>query len=103
MRKADKRTLDEEASTGKDRPAELPKKDIDMLYGNKAYKRTVRDTAAERDLRYARLHDWYHNKSVEMWWDLNQDAIERQLFRIKIGDSEVILSATELQKYLRWV
>lgn len=98
----DKVSLDE-AAGGKKRPAELPREDRDMLYGYKAYKRTATDTAQERDLQYARLHDWHHNKNVQMWWDINPQTISRQLFRLKVGSEEIVLSAVELQKYIRWV
>lgn len=75
----------------------------DLMYGKQAYKRAVNDTMQERDLKYARLADFYHNKSVEMFWDINPETISKQLFRLKVGKEEVVISAVQLQKYLRWV
>lgn len=75
----------------------------ELMYGKNAAKRTVRDTVEERDRRYARLHDFYNNKSVEIIWDLNEECIRNQVFMLKVDGKEVILSAVELQKYLRWV
>lgn len=75
----------------------------ELMYGKKAYKRTVRDTAEERDKRYARLHSFGGKSNVEMFWDLGPDAIRDQVFRIRVGTQEAVISATELQKYLRWV
>lgn len=75
----------------------------DLMYGKQAYKRTVNNTMQERDLKYARLADFYHNKSVEMFWDINPETISKQLFRLKVGKEEVVISAVQLQKYLRWV
>lgn len=75
----------------------------DLMYGKRSYERTVRATMEERDQQHAILHDFGHNKRVEMVWDLNRDGIRDQVFILKVGDEEVILSAVELQKYLRWV
>lgn len=75
----------------------------DIMYGQKAYKRNVHDTIQERDTRYARLHTFGGATNVQMFWDFHPEAIQKQLFKLRIGDQEVVLSATELQKYLRWV
>jgi len=75
----------------------------DLMYGKNAYKRTVRDTMQERDMGYARLHDFYNHKSVEMFWDFSPEATANQVFRLKVGKETVVLGAVELQKSLRWV
>jgi len=75
----------------------------EMMYGKSAYKRTATATMQERDMGYARLHDFYNNKSVEMFWDVTPEATANQVFKLKVGKEEVFLSAVELQKYLRWV
>lgn len=75
----------------------------DMMYGKKAYKRTDRDTIDERDQKGAYLHDLGSKHRVIIEWDLNQQAMEDQVFKLTIGKNEAYLSATEIQKYLRWV
>lgn len=75
----------------------------DLMYGKRSYERTIHSTMEERDRKHAILHDFGHNERVEMVWDLNQDGIRDQVFMLKVGSSEVIISAVELQKYLRWV
>lgn len=75
----------------------------ELMYGKQAYKRTVRDTVQERDMRYARLHSFGGKTSVEMFWDLGPEAIQHQVFKIKVGTQEAIISAVEMQKYIRWV
>lgn len=100
-------SLDAVADSNAHQKAQESKRDEkfnkEMMYGQSAYKRTVHDTAAERDARYARLHDFGHNKQVEMMWDFQPEAIRNQVFKLKVGKEEVYLSAAELQKYLRWV
>lgn len=75
----------------------------ELMYGQKAYKRNVHDTLAEKETRYARLHTFGIHNNVEMFWDFHPEAIQKQLFKIKVGKEEAVISATELQKYLRWV
>lgn len=87
----------------KPRPPEVVKESRDLMYGDKAYKRTVRDTVAERDMGYGRLHTFGGSHKVEMFWDYNKSMADKQLFKLKVGDEEVIISAIEMQKYLRWV
>lgn len=75
----------------------------DLMYGDKAYKRTVRDTITERDSKYARLHSFAGNRDVKMHWDCNSQCIKDQVFEIRVGEERAFISAVELQKYLRWV
>lgn len=75
----------------------------DLMYGKTATKRTVKNTIEERDKKYARLHSFGGKTNVEMFWDLGPEAIRDQVFRIRVGDQAAIISAVELQKYLRWV
>lgn len=78
-----------------------------MMYGKGAYKRSLSATMQERDMGRARLHDLYHNRDVEMFWDVSPEMTAKQLFRLDIktkqGTVQLVLSAVELQKYLRWV
>lgn len=104
MRKAkvDDRTLDEGAKTRRREP-EIRKDQKDLMYGNNAHKRTVTNTIQERDRKYGRLHSFGGSTLVEVFWDLSPAAIRDQVFKIKIGNQEAIISAMELAKYTRWV
>lgn len=75
----------------------------EMMYGQKAYKRNVRETMEERDRRFAELHSFGGQGRVVMAWDLNEQGIKDQIFMIQIDDKKAYLSAIEIQKYLRWV
>jgi hypothetical protein len=76
----------------------------ELMYGKTAYKRTARDTMQEKELRQARLHSFGGGPSdVQLFWDLGPEAIAKQLVKLRVGGQEVVLSAVELQKYLRWV
>lgn len=74
----------------------------DPLY-DKAWKRTVRDTAAERDLGYGIVYDYKNSKRLEIFWDLSEEAKEAQKFMLKVDGKEYILDANQFMKYLRWV
>lgn len=75
----------------------------ELMYGKTAHKRTVRDTMVERDSKGAYLHDMGHSHRIIMEWDMNEQAIRDQVFKLTIGDKTAYISAVELQKYLRWV
>lgn len=49
------------------------------------------------------LRDLTHQHRVEMFWDLNDDAIRDQVFILKVDDYTVMLDSEQLQRYLRWV
>lgn len=104
---AAKRTTDDVVDTNAHKKQREDKRDeklaSEMMYGKQAYKRTVTDTSEERDKRYARLHSFGGSTQVEMRWDLNADSIRDQVFEIRVGDKTAIISAVELQKYIRWV
>lgn len=106
-KETDDRSLDDVAAHNAHKKAREDKHDEkltnELMYGKNAHKRTVRDTIAERDRKYARLHDFYNNRSVEMMWDLSDEAIRSQVFMLRVDGKEIVLSAVELQKYLRWV
>lgn len=80
----------------------MPRKLKDAVY-QKPWERTLDRAKEERDLAYGRVRDYYGNKKVELFWNLDADAIENKLFRLKIGKEEVILDAEEVMKFLRWV
>lgn len=75
----------------------------DMMYGTKAHKRTIHDTEAEKNQKFARLHDFGGKHEVVMVWDINEQGIRDQVFMIRIGDKTAYLSAVQLQKYIRWI
>lgn len=70
---------------------------------DKPWKRTVRDTAEERDLGYGRLPNFGSGKIMEMWWDFHPDATRDRVVKIRIGKEEVIVDADHLLKFIRWV
>jgi hypothetical protein len=74
-----------------------------IMYGKKAAKRTIRDTMNERDARGAILHNLGGGPRVIMEWDMNQQSIAHQVFKLQIGKEIAYLSAVEIQKFLRWV
>lgn len=49
------------------------------------------------------LKDYSMNHVVELEWDLNEEAIRDKIFRFKIGDTEALIDAEELQRLVRWV
>jgi hypothetical protein len=67
------------------------------------------DVREQRDIHYGRLKDYGKGYNVEMFWDLNDDAKQDQIFKIQVrgrGLQETIdltLDKEELLKYLRWV
>ena len=75
----------------------------DMMYGKKAYKRTVRDTMVERDERGTELHNLGGGPRVLMTWDMNEKSIAHQVFKLTIGKETAYISAVEMQKSIRWV
>lgn len=75
----------------------------ELMYGKKAYKRTVRDTIQERDSKSAQLHSFGGAGKVTMAWDLNDASIRDQVFMLNVGKETTYISAVELQKYLRWI
>lgn len=108
MRQLDTKTIeapktDDINKKSKQRDPELSRENKELMYGDKAYKRTMSDTIAERDLGYGRLHTFGGSSKVEMFWDYNKSMTEKQLFKLRVDGKEVILSAIEMQKLLRWV
>lgn len=75
----------------------------EMMYGKKAAQRTVRDTQTERDARFAHIRDMGGSHSIVMAWDFNERATRERVFMLRVGDKTAYISATEFQKYLRWV
>lgn len=49
------------------------------------------------------LKDYSLSHQVELEWDLNEDAQRERMFRLRVGDREVILDAEEVIRSLRWV
>lgn len=70
---------------------------------DKAYKRNVHDTIAEKDAGFARLLDLKNHNQVEMRWASNGQMSDDGVFALKIGDKEAFLDAEQFRKFLRWV
>lgn len=70
---------------------------------DEAYKRTISNTKAERDLGYARLFDFKNRKRVEMFWHFNGEASQDGVFKLRVGDEEVLLDSEQVRKFLRWI
>ena len=52
---------------------------------------------------HAELKDYSMQSVVQLSWDLNEEAIRDQMFKIKINNEEAILDVEELMHYLRVV
>lgn len=58
----------------------------------------------QRDKRRGELRDYSLNHTVEMRWDLNEEAIRDQIFELTVdGDIKLLLDAEQVQRLLRWV
>lgn len=75
---------------------ELTTKDMSVI-------REGDQTRTQKEKAHASVRDYSLQHRVEVQWDLNDEAIRDQMFRLKIDDYEVILDAEELMRYLRWV
>lgn len=49
------------------------------------------------------LRDHSGSHSVEVYWDLNEDCIKDQIFKLAIDEHEVLLDAEQVKRLLRWV
>lgn len=49
------------------------------------------------------LRDLSNQHKVEVFWDLNEDCITDQIFKLAIDDYEVLLDAEQVKRLLRWV
>ena len=65
--------------------------------------KTSWDVIKERDAQKARLLNFSNGNTVEIFWDLNEAAIQDRMFKMRIGDKEAILNAEEVRRFLRWV
>lgn len=57
----------------------------------------------QRDKRHGELRDLSMQHKVHIYWDLNDAAIQDQIFVLQIDDYKVMLDSEQLQRYLRWV
>lgn len=76
---------------------------IPLYEKDKAYKRTIRDTAQERDCGYGRLLDLKNRNRVELRWSSNGQMAADGVFAMRIGDNEAFIDAEQMRKFLRWV
>jgi hypothetical protein len=58
----------------------------------------------QRDKCHGSLRDYSLNHTVEMRWDLSEDAKRDQIFELTIdGDIKVLLDAEQVMRLVRWV
>jgi hypothetical protein len=57
----------------------------------------------QRDRRRGELRDYSLQHTVEIRWDLNEDAMRDRVVELIIdGDTHLLLDAEQLERYLRW-
>jgi hypothetical protein len=78
------------------RPGQLTEKDMSIM--READRAQVQAKTCKASLR-----DYSLSHRVTMYWDLNDEAVKDQIFRLKIDDVEVLIDKEELLRYLRWV
>ena len=60
-------------------------------------------TMAEEKRNYARLKDYGLGADVELFWDLNHDAIQDRIFKISINGEVAYLDWEEFLHYARLI
>lgn len=78
------------------RRGEITTKDMSVL-------REGDQTKVQRDKGSGSVRDYSLKHRVTIAWDLNEDSMRDQMFRLTVDDYEVILDAEEMMRYLRWV
>lgn len=78
------------------RDGQLTEKDMSVLReGDRAWEQHKSQRAVVRD--YSLQH------RVELCWDLNDEAKQERMFKLRVGENEVILDGEEFLRILRWV
>jgi hypothetical protein len=57
----------------------------------------------QRARKFGTVRDYSLQHRVTIAWDLNDEADRDTMFRMTVGDNEVILDAEEMMRLLRWV
>lgn len=57
----------------------------------------------QKDKHNGELRDAGMKHKVHMYWDLNEDGIRDQIFKLTVDDYTVYLDSEQLLRYLRWV
>lgn len=60
------------------------------------------ETRVQRDQKMGNLKDYSLKHRVTIQWDLNEEAKRDLMVKLTIDDTEVILDAEDLMRYLRW-
>lgn len=60
------------------------------------------ETRVQRDQKMGNLKDYSLQHRVTIHWDLNDEAKRDLMVRLVVDDTEVILDAEEMMRYLRW-
>lgn len=58
---------------------------------------------AKKKINHANLKDYAMNSVVTLEWDLNKDAIQDRIFRIRINGEEALLDWEEFLHYARLI
>ena len=65
--------------------------------------READDAKTQRERRGGVLTDHSLQHRVALQWDLNEEAVADQMFRLTVDDYVVILDKEQLLRLLRWV
>jgi hypothetical protein len=65
--------------------------------------RNTNDALTQRQTPYTEIKDYNLTHTVRMEWDLNRDAQQERMFKLSIGDNEVILDWEEVLKAGRFI
>lgn len=77
--------------------------EISKVNKMRPYAKSIDALRDERDVAFARLLNFKNGTPVEMRWNMNQATIADQIFILKVGQEEVMLSAEDMMRFLRWV
>lgn len=78
------------------RRAELTDKDMSVLREMPSFRAATKQA-------FAQLKDYSLQSTVELEWDLNEDAKRQRIFRIRINGEEALIDLEELLSYTRLV
>lgn len=80
----------------KERAGDLTTKDMSVL-------REMDGTKEQMKKRIGTVKDYSLKHRVAITWDLNDEATEDRMVKLRFDDQVAIIDAEELQRYLRWV
>ena len=80
----------------KEHEGDLTTKDMSVL-------REMDQTEVQMKKRIGTVKDYSLKHRVSITWDLNDEATEDRMVKLRFDDQVAIVDAEELQRYLRWV